>query len=157
MRDLSEEALADEPSFEDVADALALGVPFRIHLSPDGRKSRWVRVGANCESILGITREELMGNERALAERILSEDREKLLADRAAYVASEALALWRGGALPDLEDWEPGRVEAVRLEGLRMDAEELWVEAEIAAGRARQVIEDARAQVTAAPGVQLPD
>jgi len=84
---LSEEALADEPSFEDVADALALGVPFRIHLSPDGRKSRWVRVGANCESILGITREELMGNERALAERILPEDREKLLADRAAYVA----------------------------------------------------------------------
>jgi PAS domain S-box-containing protein len=84
---LSQEALADEPSFEDVADALALGVPFRIHLSADGRKSRWLRVGASCGSVLGLSRDELMGDERALAERILPEDREKLLADRAAYVA----------------------------------------------------------------------
>ena len=33
--------------------------------------------------------------------------------------------LWRGRALADLDEWEPGRVEAERLEGLRMDAEEL--------------------------------
>lgn len=87
MRDLGQEALADEPSFEDVADALALGVPFRIHLAPDGRTTRWLRVGANCQTVLGLSRETLMGDERALGERILPEDREKLLADKEAYGA----------------------------------------------------------------------
>ena len=63
----------------------------------------------------------------------------------------EALELWRGRALADLEEWEPGRVEAARLEGLRMDAEELRVEAEIRAGHARDVLEQARALVAQAP------
>ncbi len=36
--------------------------------------------------------------------------------DRAAYVVDEALGLWRGRALVDLDGWEPGRVEATRLE-----------------------------------------
>ena len=63
----------------------------------------------------------------------------------------EALSLWRGRPLPDLEDWEPGRVEAARLAGLRLDAEELRVEAEIAAGRSRAVAEEARTLTRAAP------
>lgn len=70
---------------------------------------------------------------------------------RASYVAQEALELWRGRALEDLDEWEPGRVEAQRLEGLRMDAEELWVEAETAAGHAASVLERARALVAQAP------
>ena len=49
---------------------------------------------------------------------------------RSSFVVKEALDLWRGRALEDLDEWEPGRVEALRLEGLRMDAEELWIEAE---------------------------
>ena len=61
--------------------------------------------------------------------------------ERASYVLDEALSLWRGRALADLEDWEPGRTEAERLDGLRMDAQELRVEAEIAAGRARASLE----------------
>lgn len=86
MRNLGPEALVDEPSFEDVADALALGVPFRIHLNPDGQ-TRWLRVGASCEAVLGLSREELMSSERALAERILPEDRARLLTDKTAYAA----------------------------------------------------------------------
>ena len=39
--------------------------------------------------------------------------------DRAAYLASEALTLWRGQALADLEEWEPGRVRAGQLDGLQ--------------------------------------
>jgi len=70
---------------------------------------------------------------------------------RASYVAQEALDLWRGRALEDLDEWEPGRVEAQRLEGLRMDAEELWVEAETGAGHAASVLERARVLVAQAP------
>ena len=50
-----------------------------------------------------------------------------------AGVVPRAARRWTCGAAgpwPDLEEWEPGRVEAARLEGLRMDAEELLVEAE---------------------------
>ncbi|MGS0685187.1 nSTAND1 domain-containing NTPase [Nakamurella sp. GG22] len=71
--------------------------------------------------------------------------------ERASYLVREALALWRGRALADLDEWEPGRVEAARLAGLRMDAEELRVEAEIRAGHARDVLEQARALVAQAP------
>ena len=70
---------------------------------------------------------------------------------RASYLVQEALDLWRGRTLADLEEWEPGRVEAARLEGLRMDAEELRVEAETRAGHAPAVLERARALVAQAP------
>ena len=42
-------------------------------------------------------------------------------------------------------------MEAGRLEGLRMEAEEIWVEAEIAAGHSPVVLERARVLVTEAP------
>lgn len=71
--------------------------------------------------------------------------------DRTSYLVQEALDLWRGRALADLEEWGPGRVEAARLEGLRMDAEELRVEADTRAGRSRDVLERARALVAEAP------
>ena len=89
-----------------------------------------------------------------LFERLLERGREALSAGdpaRASYLAQEALDLWRGPALGDLEEWEPGRVEAGRLEGLRMEAEEVWVEAEIAAGHSQVVLERARVLVTEAP------
>ena len=71
--------------------------------------------------------------------------------ERTSYLIQEALDLWRGRALADLEEWGPGRVEAARLDGMRMDAEELRVEAETRAGRARDVLERARALVAEAP------
>ncbi len=87
-------------------------------------------------------------------ERQLERAREALAdgdPERSSYLVREALDLWRGRALTDLEEWEPGRVEATRLEGLRMDAEELRVEAETLAGRARDVLERARALAAEAP------
>lgn len=89
-----------------------------------------------------------------LFERLLERGRESLAAEdpaRASYLAQEALELWRGPALADLEEWEPGRVEAGRLEGLRMEAEEVWVEAEIAAGHSQAVLERARVLVSETP------
>jgi DNA-binding SARP family transcriptional activator/WD40 repeat protein len=87
-------------------------------------------------------------------ERLVERGREALAGDdpeRASYLLQEALELWRGRALPDLEEWEPGRVETARLHGLRQDAEELRVEAEIRAGRAPAVLERARALVAREP------
>jgi DNA-binding SARP family transcriptional activator/WD40 repeat protein len=100
---------------------------------------------------LALTEEEL---DHRVFERRLAQAREALGGGdpaRSSYLAQEALQLWRGPALPDLEEWEPGRVETTRLEGLRMEAEELLVEAETAAGRARDVVERARALVAQAP------
>jgi len=89
-----------------------------------------------------------------LFERLLERGREALAGGdpaRASYLVREALDLWRGQALADLEEWGPGRVEAGRLEGLRMDAEELYVEAETASGHSSAVLERARALVAQAP------
>ena len=71
--------------------------------------------------------------------------------DRAAHVADEALALWRGRPLPDVEDWEPGVLEASRLEDLRRDAEELRVDCYLRSGRHHDVIADAAALLRQAP------
>ncbi|MCO8269874.1 winged helix-turn-helix domain-containing protein [Actinoplanes sp. TRM 88003] len=87
-------------------------------------------------------------------EDLLDRTRELLVldaADHALFMAGEALALWRGPALPEVESWEPGRIEAVRLAELRLDAEELRIEAALRAGRQAEVLADARAQVDAAP------
>ena len=92
-------------------------------------------------------------------ERLLDGARDALGDDpaRASYLVREALDLWRGRALADLEEWEPGRVEAARLEGLRMDAEELLVAAELGAGHAQAVLEQARdpGRPGAVPGATL--
>ena len=71
--------------------------------------------------------------------------------DRAAYVSGEALALWRGPALRELEGWEPGRIEAGRLDELRLDAEEIRLDAALRAGQHRQVLAEAQARVAEAP------
>lgn len=89
-----------------------------------------------------------------LFERLLERGREALAGDdpaRSSFLVEEGLGLWRGRALADLEEWEPGRVEAARLEGLRMDAEELRVEAEVRIGHAPAVLEQTRALVAQAP------
>ena len=94
------------------------------------------------------------GLDAATFERLLTNARNHLEAgdaDRAAYVIGEGLSLWRGRAFPDLEEWEPGRAEIARLQGLRMDAQELAVSADIERGRSGAVLEEARRLVSAAP------
>ena len=71
--------------------------------------------------------------------------------ERASYVIGESLALWHGRALVDLEGWEPGRVEAGRLEELRLEAEEAGLDASLRAGRHRDVFGEAQALVAASP------
>ena len=71
--------------------------------------------------------------------------------ERAAHVIGEGLALWRGPALVELEGWGPGRIEAARLEELRLDAQEVLVDAALRAGRYREVLAEAQARVSEAP------
>lgn len=71
--------------------------------------------------------------------------------ERAWYSLGEALSLWRGPALPELQSWDPGRIEASRLEELRLDAAEAHLEAALRAGRHRDVLALARARVDEEP------
>jgi WD40 repeat protein/DNA-binding SARP family transcriptional activator len=71
--------------------------------------------------------------------------------ERAAHLATEALGLWRGRPLGDLDGWDSGQIEAARLEELRREAEELHLDAALAAGRYRDVLAEAQARVAEAP------
>lgn len=87
-------------------------------------------------------------------ERLLARGREQLSlgeVERASYTLGQALSLWRGRPLTELEAWEPGRAEAARLEEERRDAEELRLEAELGAGRHRDVLGEALRRVEEAP------
>ena len=71
--------------------------------------------------------------------------------DRAAYLADEALGWWRGRPLPELEDWESGRLEAERFQELRRDLEEARLDALLQSGRFREVFTEARVGVLEEP------
>ncbi len=71
--------------------------------------------------------------------------------ERAAFVSGEALALWRGPALSELEGWDSGRIEAGRLDELRLDAQEVHLDASLRSGRHREVLGEAQARVAEAP------
>ena len=72
-------------------------------------------------------------------------------ADRVTFLLTEALALWQGDPYPDLEDWPPAAAESQRLRDVRLEAEELLVDAQLRSGRHREVLARARSLVQAAP------
>lgn len=87
-------------------------------------------------------------------ERLVGRARDLLVVgepDRARSIASDALGLWRGRALEDLAEWAPGRVEAERLDDLRLDAEDLQVDAALRAGAFDEVLALAGARIAASP------
>ncbi len=63
----------------------------------------------------------------------------------------EALHLWRGRPFGDLADDEPFRLEAYRLDELRLATMELSVEADLALGNHRLVVGELEAAVTEHP------
>lgn len=71
--------------------------------------------------------------------------------DRVAYLLERALGQWRGPAFPDLPDWPPARRAADRLDELRLEAQEMYVDAMLRSGRPREVLAQAHALVRAAP------
>ena len=71
--------------------------------------------------------------------------------ERARYKIIQALDLWYGVALADLDGWEPGEAVAKRWEEIRRDAEELGVEAALQSGSWREVLAEAGRLVACEP------
>ena len=69
--------------------------------------------------------------------------------ERAAYLLEQALSLWRGRAFEDVEAWDRAIIEAGRLEELRLEAEELRVDACLRSGRHQEVLAAAESMVKA--------
>ena len=72
-------------------------------------------------------------------------------AERARYASGQALGLWRGDPLERLTEWETGRVESERLGERRRDAEELYAESAIRAGRHADVVGELHRMVAQQP------
>ncbi len=60
--------------------------------------------------------------------------------ERCRDLSQSALSLWRGVPFGDLADDEPFRLEALRLDELRLTAMELRIEADVALGRPELVV-----------------
>ncbi len=87
-------------------------------------------------------------------ERAVERARSLIAADdpeRAGHVLAEALSLWRGAPLVELDTWDRARIEAARLAELRLAAEELHVETALRSGHHEEVVARASALVGEAP------
>lgn len=86
-------------------------------------------------------------------EGLLDEGRAALASDpaRAASLLRDALALWRGPALADVTSERFARVEAARLDGLRLAAVECRIEAELTLARHDELVPELEGLVAAQP------
>ncbi len=71
--------------------------------------------------------------------------------DRSAHMFEGALALWRGKPFAELEDWNPARIAAGRLDELRLETEEALLSARLQAGPVWEVVGAAHGRVAEAP------
>ncbi len=71
--------------------------------------------------------------------------------ERARYASGQALGLWRGDPLDRLTEWEHGRIESERLGERRRDAEDLYAESAIRAGRHGDVVGELHRMVAQQP------
>jgi len=83
----------------------------------------------------------------AKGERMLALDEP----DRAIHAFREALALWRGPALREVEEWPPARAEIERLDELRLGAEESVLDASLRVGLQAGILAEARSRVSQSP------
>jgi YVTN family beta-propeller protein len=87
-------------------------------------------------------------------QRLLDQGRLALVAGKTAEAADtlrRALALWRGPALAEVADWDFARIEAQRLDELRLEALEERLEADLLLGRANELVPELEALVAREP------
>ncbi|MDB5447265.1 MAG: sensor histidine kinase [Phenylobacterium sp.] len=87
MRDIADHLQAEEPAFRRTAEALSLGVPYRMLISADGGLARFLHVGAGCVELTGLTAETILADSHALTELVAPEDRDRLTREHAAALA----------------------------------------------------------------------
>jgi WD40 repeat protein/DNA-binding SARP family transcriptional activator len=71
--------------------------------------------------------------------------------ERAAFIARQALDLWRGRPFAELDEWPEGQLVTHRLDELHLEAQELLVEAELRSGHPAAVVPEARRLVDERP------
>ncbi len=87
-------------------------------------------------------------------ERAVSRARRLLAAgdaERSGLVIADALTLWRGRPMADLDGWDVARIETARLTELRQVAEELYVESGLRSGQHERVLSKAAVLVAEEP------
>jgi len=77
-----------EPSFREVAEALSLGVPFRVRRSADGGV-QFLSVGAGCQALIGVTAEALLADVGAFMSNLYPEDKARMLAEETAALQEQ--------------------------------------------------------------------
>jgi DNA-binding SARP family transcriptional activator/basic membrane lipoprotein Med (substrate-binding protein (PBP1-ABC) superfamily) len=144
---LVDEVWGDDPPPSALHSLEAYVSRLRRLLPPGGPEL--VRRGAGYSLPLG----EALVDARAFGDMLAAADRAAAQLDhrRAAELAREALALWRGDFLADVALGPAGRAEAQRLEELRLRALELCFDAELVAGRHEDVIGELRLLVAQHP------
>ena len=93
MADLVDLAVADEPTFAEVAEALSLGVPYRAWVSADGTQLRLLDIGGACSSVFGLTAEVMLADAWRFAEFVLPQDRPRMMEEGAAALAERRARL----------------------------------------------------------------
>jgi DNA-binding SARP family transcriptional activator/WD40 repeat protein/energy-coupling factor transporter ATP-binding protein EcfA2 len=148
------EELFGDGAAETGANALQVGISRLRRLLGDDRSSNGdggVLVTRAPGYLLRAEPEQL---DVALFERLLTQGRQELAARDAVAAATtlrEALALWRGPALADLALLEFAQPEIRRLEELRLGALMERIEADLALGRADEVVPELEALVEVNP------
>jgi PAS domain S-box-containing protein len=80
--------LTNEPSFADVAEALSLGLPYRIRVSADGQDVRFLCVGARCLEMTGVSPEAVLADAGVFIGLMLPPDRERIRAQSSVIFAA---------------------------------------------------------------------
>ena len=83
--------------------------------------------------------------------RRLAADGNGIEPEQVASTLREALALWRGEPLAEFSSQQWARAETVRLDDLRLDVLERRIDADLAAGRDRELIDELERLVAAHP------
>ena len=94
---------------------------------------------------------EVDGLDALLFERLVRDARAEGDPTKVRDVCRRALRLWRGPAFGDLSHEDPFRLEAIRLDELRILAMELQLEAELALGRSDLIVGELEAAVQENP------
>lgn len=80
--------VTNEPSFGEIADALGLGLPYRIRVDRDGRGGRFLSIGARCLEMIGVPAEVVLDDVRAFMGRIDPHDRVRVRDESAQALAA---------------------------------------------------------------------